>query len=468
MGVNRKNRRLLLVGLLTLVATGCFPALPLRQRTLEPAPRPLRPRTEVAEPLEPAREPGTLDELLDIAVKHHPDLSAAQSRVEVARGHLIQVGLYPNPIIGPHFASLGDSANRLGDAGATFTQPIVTNGKLKLAKAAAARGVEAADWQALTRWHEVNTRVRLAYFELLTALREQDTMQVIVSVSGKAHQTALSLEKGGAGNRPDVLRAKVELEQNLLKREVAARRVEAAEQNLLTALGRPALALDRLKMDRKELERTPPEYDWKIMLACLRDSSSELQEARARIAQQERLLAKANADRVPNVNVTAIPFYSSDVRELRTELIVTAPLPIFDRNQGNIHAAKHELALAAAAERQLELRLTERLTAAYQRYQSAHKQADAYRNTIVPDAETSLKLIDAGWRGGDKKYDYTAVLQAQQVESQARLAQTQALGELWRSISEIAGILQHENLLDGCGMRENRGTVARFGVPIPL
>jgi hypothetical protein len=39
------------------------------------------------------------------------------------------------------------------------------------------------------------------------------------------------------------------------------------------------------------------------------------------------------------------------------------------------------------------------------------------------DAEESLKLVRAGWQGGDKKYDYTAVLQAQQVLSQARLVE---------------------------------------------
>src|SRR5262249_44364406 len=132
-----------------------------------------------------------------------------------------------------------------------------------------------------------------------------------------------------------------------------------------------------------------------------------------------------------------------------------APIPIFDRNQGNIHAAQAEVAKAYADERTLELRLTDRLTLAFRSYETARKQAESYRKTIVPGARESLKLVEAGYRRGvgDRKYDYTALLQAQQVLFQAQLAQSQALGDLWRAIVDLAGILQQEDLQIGCSMR---------------
>src|SRR5205814_1664901 len=135
------------------------------------------------------------------------------------------------------------------------------------------------DWQAVTRWFDVVTRVRLAYFEYLAALYERETLMNIVATSAKAYEAAQSIEKAGGGSRPDVLRAKVELEQNQLKVTVSYRRVEAARQNLLTAAGRPPIALDALANNRPELERTPPAYEWKSMLDCLHSVSSELQEA---------------------------------------------------------------------------------------------------------------------------------------------------------------------------------------------
>jgi cobalt-zinc-cadmium efflux system outer membrane protein len=448
--------RWLAIGLLGLLPAGCIPALPLRDLSIEePVP--------VAKPklgFESAADNGdlaALNELLDIAVKYHPDLTAARARVEVARGRMIQAGLYPNPSIGPNFSQLGDMANRTGEMGARFTQTFPTGGKLRLAKEAGARGVEAADFQAITKWHEVLTRVRYAYFELLTAQREQETLKDIVKVSDEAFEVFKKKEKLGAGIRPDLLRAKVELEQNQVKLKISQRRVDAAAENLLTALGRPPIALDHLKTTRKELDETPPDYDWPTMLECLREASAELHEARALVAQQEKLLARAKVEVCPNITIAAIPFYESFARETRVELIVQAPIPLFDRNQGNIHAAQADLTRSIAFQRQLELQLTERLTNAFQRYQSARHQTEAYERTIVKEAKESLKLVKAIYDlGGDAKYDYSSVLLAQQILFQAQLAQTQALGEMWRSVVEIAGILQQDHLLSGCAVKEQR------------
>jgi len=40
---------------------------------------------------------------------------------------------------------------------------------------------------------------------------------------------------------------------------------------------------------------------------------------------------------------------------------------------------------------------------------------------------------------------------------QAQLAQTQALGELWRSVVDTAGILQQQDLSSGCGVSTASG-----------
>ena len=69
---------------------------------------------------------------------------------------------------------------------------------------------------------------------------------------------------------------------------------------------------------------------------------------------------------------------------------------------------------------------------------------EAYKKNILPNAESSLKLISLGYENGDPKYDFTAVLQAEQVLAQAKLAFVQSLGELWRAVSELEGLLQKE------------------------
>lgn len=444
--------RKLLCLMLPALFFGCVSQRPQQHSDELPRAGSIRPALGFDAPTE-TREPTSLDELIEIAVKHHPDLRSAYARADSARGRMIQAGLYPNPAAGPNFFRVGDRESQGYDPGIRMIATIVPNNKLKLAKAAGAREVEAADWQAMTRWFAIVTQVRQSYFEYLTAVYERDTLGNIVAVSAKAYEAAQNLEKGGTGSRLDVVRAKVELEQNQLKREVSMRRVEAAWRYLYTSLGRPPIQLDGIALNRKELERLPPVYDWKEMLECLRDNSSELQEARALVAQQEKLLAKAQADVMPNLTLTAIPFRETASQSIVAEMFVTAPIPIFDRNQGNIHAAKAEIARTLADERTLELRLTERLTLAFQRYQAARQQVDAYRNVIVKEARTSLDMIETGYKSGDKKFDYTMMLQAQQVLFQTELSQAAAMGEQWRAAIEIAGILQQPNLLSGCAAR---------------
>ena len=393
----------------------------------------------------------TLDDLIGFAVSNHPEVRAAHARAEVARGRMIQAGLYPNPVFGANLDQI--ERRRIGEPGLQINQTFVTADKLRIARSAAAHGVEAADWQAVTRWHDTVYRVRLAYYELLTSLRERDVMADIVRVSNDAYEAAKAFEKRGVGNRPDVLRASVELEQNKLKREVTACRVEAAWQSLRTALGQPTLALDKDALARNALDAQPPAYEWDALLMCLQERSAVLQEARAVIAQQERLVARARADVMPNIDVQANPYYDADGKDYRLQLSVIGPLPIYDRNQGNIHAARAELSRVIAEEKNLELQLAERLTLAYQRYQAARQQVHAYDKTIVPEARESLRLIKTGYDAGDKKFDYTAVLQAQQILFQTQLAQTQALGEQWRAAVEIAALLQQDHLAPECSAR---------------
>jgi outer membrane protein TolC len=73
---------------------------------------------------------------------------------------------------------------------------------------------------------------------------------------------------------------------------------------------------------------------------------------------------------------------------------------------------------------------------------------------VVPAALESLKLVRRGWERGDPKYDFTTVLQAQHTLSQARLAYVQALGVLWRSVAEIAGLLQEPPASPSTGPNE--------------
>jgi cobalt-zinc-cadmium efflux system outer membrane protein len=391
--------------------------------------------------------PLSLARLLALAERNSPDLAVARAQADAARGRLIQAGLYPNPMVSWEADDLNSRFNAAGMQGPMLSQQIVTADKLRLSQAAAAQGVAVADWQALTRWFEVVTRVRLAYYEALTARRDVQTNEEVVRIAQEGLDVAEKLLKAGTGTRPDVLRAQVELEQSRIRLGLAERRQQAAWQMLALAVGVPALPATSL---HGSLEAPPPRYDWQPVLEGVLARSSELQEARAAVQQAEAMLRRAQVEWVPNLQLSVRPFYAFPEQKALVRVEAGAMLPLFNRNQGNIAAAQADLARAHQEVRQAELRLTERLTGAYQRYQNARLQTEVYDKQILPNAAESLRLVRLGYERGDPKYDYTAVLQAQRILVEARLAYVQALGDLWRAASEIAGLLQLDQAtLDG-------------------
>src|SRR5262249_3656081 len=143
-----------------------------------------------------ADAPLSLPQLIDLAAHHNPEIAAAQARAAAARGRMIQAGLYPNPTVTWEAEDMGFSGQHAAaNQGPVFDQQIITAHKLRIAKAAAAQGVAAAEWQALTRWYDVVTRTRLAYFEVLTAQRAVRTSEAIVGLARQSLDPAKALEQ---------------------------------------------------------------------------------------------------------------------------------------------------------------------------------------------------------------------------------------------------------------------------------
>jgi cobalt-zinc-cadmium efflux system outer membrane protein len=437
-----RNRvfRLALWGALGLLPAGCIiPTTSCYQQPLTPPEDVPAPHAPV--PCPAPGEPLGLDQLLALADQNHPDLAIAVARTEAARGRLIQAGLYPNPTFIWEGDEVGNRNGGGGTQGPIIGQTIITAHKLKLARAAAEAGLVAADWQTMTRWFEVMTRVRQAYFDVLAARAEVQASEEVVKIAEDGLSAVRKLLKAEIATQPDLLRAEVEEEQSQMRLRSAKQRANAAWKLLSTAIGIPDLPVGKLE---GTLDGPVPEYEWEPVVSAVLTKSSELQEAQALVGQNERLLARAIAGRVPDLTVSARPFYNYIDHDTEVKVEVGAPLPLFNRNQGNIVAARADLDRSQFEVRQVELRLTDRLSNAFLRYRDAKQQAEAYQKSILPHALESLKLVRRGYEKQDPRYDYTAVLQAQQTLAQARLAYVQALGALRRAVVDIAGLLQEK------------------------
>ena len=201
-------------------------------------------------------------------------------------------------------------------------------------------------------------------------------------------------------------------------------------------LGRPDLGPAPLAGD---LEDELPVFNWEDTYRRLLAQSPELDQARARVEEARCEHARQCVEWIPNVEVALWTKYDATVHDTLADVGVAFPLPVFDRNQGNIVKAEAELIAAQRELRRVELDLHNRLTVSFEEYATARWQVDAYRSTILPSAQKSLEMTRIGYREGE--FGYLTLLTAQRTYFSVNLDYLSSLSGLWTRSVELEGML---------------------------
>jgi cobalt-zinc-cadmium efflux system outer membrane protein len=150
------------------------------------------------------------------------------------------------------------------------------------------------------------------------------------------------------------------------------------------------------------------------------------------------------AARIPNVSLRLGLGYNIDAGESQGFVQVGAPLPIFDRNQGNIASANAELDKANQEVRRLELELRSRLASAFTSYKNSLDMVERYRKEVLPRAQKAYDLYLKRFQ--QMAAAYPQVLIAQRTLCQSQIQYINALVDLRQSVVIIEGMLLADSL----------------------
>jgi len=377
----------------------------------------------------------TLDELVAWALVNNPTVAQARHRVDALRGKQLQVGLHPNPVVGYLGEEIGDEG-RGGLQGMMVAQEIVTAGKLRLSRAVVSHEMDRAQRELETQRQRVRNDVLAAAYVALAAQRTVDLTEQLVEIGEKGKTVAEQLLRGKEVGRADALQARIEANSARLRRDSARNDYQAAWRRLWAVVGTPGMEPIRLE---EALDAPLPELDWDSALARLLSSSPELRKSHAEVEEAKCALARESAGRVPNFEVAGAVLYNSDSQSTVASVGLAVPLQLFDRNQGNVHRARAELAAARQEVRRVSLSLEHRLADAFQHYADARQQAEQYEREILPDARDCLDLVRQGYRQGE--FGYLELLTAQRTYFETNLAHVHALTGVWVNAARIEGML---------------------------
>jgi len=388
----------------------------------------------------------TLEQLEQIAFEHNPTLKQAEAELRAAEARKRQAGLYPNPTVGYQGEQIRGGSFNGGEQGAFVQQDIVLGGKLAAAKNVFEQERRQAEVEREEQRLRVTNGVTLAYYQSLAAQETVALRTRLLKVAQDAVQTSKQLFNVGQSDQPDVLQAEVEEQQADLALVAAQQNQQQRWKTLAAVVGNPELPFSPLAGNLEDI----PELDPQQWLQALLTESPAVKIAQLGITRAEAQVTRARKEPVPDLQLRGGLEQNNEVMEngravgLQGFAEVGVRIPLFNRNQGNIEAAKANVERAKLETQRVQLLLRERLAPTVQNYLTAKTAVDRYRNQMIPRAEKAYSLYL-------QKYNsmaaaYPQVLIAQRTLFQLRADYISALETLWGTTVVLKGFMLTDGL----------------------
>lgn len=393
----------------------------------------------------PQGKPLTLADLQSLAMSNSPLIRQAAADVEAAKGAAIQAGAYPNPNFGYQADTVGTGATA-GFQGFFLEQTIRTGGKLKLAQAAATMDLLNSQLALRRTQFDLVTAVRNGYYGVLVAEENIRTTHALAVLTDAAYQVFVDqFRLGGlaAAYEPLQLRALAFQARGALVQ--ARNRYVAAWKQLAATLGLPAMPPTELA---GRADMPLPHFRYDEALARVLSSHTDVLTAQNTLQHSRYNLRLAQITPVPDVNLhlavekdfSMPPFFTTYSIQLG------GPLPIWDRNKGNIIQAQGALLRATEQAHQVRNDLTNRLATAFEQYQNNRTLLDYYRSRILPDQVRAYRGIVSRYAGGDVNVGFIDFLNVQQNLAAAYTTYLATLMTTWTSVTGVADLMQINDL----------------------
>jgi cobalt-zinc-cadmium efflux system outer membrane protein len=376
-------------------------------------------------------------------------LVQATAEIAAAKARQLQSGLPPNPTVGYAGDEIRGGSFGGGEQGAFVAQPVITGGKLALNRKITGQDVRIAEMESHEQQLRVMNAVRIAYYRVLSAQEMLDSKRDLVGISGETVKTARQLKNTGQADESEVLQAEVEqqklqmdvmLEENMLRQEWRA---------LAAVVGNSSLEMGTLA---GYLDRDLPDLNEDQAIETLLRDSPAVAIAQASVDRANAVLTRARRDPIPDLALRAGLSQDNELLDAAnhrsTGLIgfaeVGVELHLFNRNQGNIQAAKYDIQRAQAETKRVELTLRERAAAVLGMYRDSRIMVDQYSNQLLPRAQKSYELVVNKY--GLMLASYPQVLKVQQTLFELHDGYISALEGLWVNAITLQGLLLTDGL----------------------
>ena len=396
----------------------------------------------------------SLDGAVARALSQEPSLRSARSQIDVAQGMRRQASLRPNPTVSFERREEPAGTDNQTTVGVEWPLDLFRKGPRV---ASADREVTAVQSAVADRERLLQSEVRARYGEALAAIRDLTILDELVAATRRQHELLRSRVEEGATPPLERNLLDVELRRLEAERLLHIGRTEAAFFELKRILGMRA---DAALTVRETLEGTVRRETGPTQLGdadAVIDGRADVREAAARVEVADAKIEQAQAEGRFDISLFANYMrmdagfpqraFATDGSLQRVRGLfhyvsggAMVTVPILNRNQGEIAAARAERAGAAAAYEAARLTADAELAVARARDERARQAVNAYSSGAQTLARENLNVVSQSYDLGrvtvfdvlteqrrylDVERAYTETLRA---AYEARTALNRALG----------------------------------------
>ncbi|MBY4899255.1 TolC family protein [Cupriavidus sp. AU9028] len=390
---------------------------------------------DLGSPVYGLREPAgplTLDDALALALASNFSLSAAGKEVEANEGAILQARTIPNPELE---TAVEDTRSATRTSTGQINIPIELGGKRSARIAAAERGRDVAQADLRSLRADVRATVIASFFSVLIAQSRVELATGSVAIAAKGADAAARRVAAGKISPVEETRARVEQANAELELAEASAELQSARQSLSALWGNPGPQFSEAQGNLEALPSRPaPDVLRKEL-----ENSPLLLSSRLGLERRQALVKVERSRQYPDIRVSLGAQRDNEANRNMAVLGVTIPLPLFDRNQGNLYEAILRADKAEDEYLATHVRLTNELQQASNQLSISRASAQTLKTTVLPAAEQAYEAATKGFEAG--KFDFLNVLDAQRTLFQARIRYLGVLARTYQAATTIDRIL---------------------------
>jgi len=388
--------------------------------------------------------------VIDEALRMNPELQSAKLGWDASTERVLQEKALDDPVMG--FTYFGEQVQtRVGEkqAGVSASQKIPFYGKLRLKGEVARNEAKVFGGRYRTLEREVIAKTKSAFYELfwvhkLININEENKglLQRFVKIAEVKYAT-------GKATQQDVLKAQVELSRIVNELITLEQLKETAIARINTLLNRHP---DAPLGTPEEVDITELTVSLKELYEKAKEINPELNILKYKIERDKAAYKLAKKQYYPDftfgLNYTFIndlpsTVMSSPIGESRDSYTGTLSMniPIFQKRKydAGVREANARLKSSEKAYKNMENMTLFGVKDYHFKVQTAERLVSLYRDSIIPQAEQSLKAAEIGYQAG--QVDFLNLIDSQRVLLDFNLAFYRAVADFGINIAELERVV---------------------------